>query len=88
MAREYLAKTRDRDDRTWLERVFDFSIHFNVNNESVEIQAFTRLFNNARGQFKAFLATVSVQSETKPSTDCSYPMIAASLASTAGMKRS
>ena len=39
----------------WFERVFDFSIHFNVNNDSVEIQAFTRLFNNARGQFKGVL---------------------------------
>ena len=40
----------------WLERVFDFSIHFYVKNGSIELQAITRLFNNARGQFTGVLS--------------------------------
>ncbi len=49
----------------WLKIVFDFSVHFNVNDESVELQAFTRLFNNARGQFKGVLSSGfgSIQNE-------------------------
>ena len=48
----------------WLKIVFDFSVHFNVNNESVELQAFTA-FSTTLDNLKGF-KTVSVQSEMKP----------------------
>jgi len=39
----------------WLKRVFDFSIHFDISTDSIELRGFTRLFNNARGQYKGSL---------------------------------
>lgn len=50
----------------WLQRVFDFSVHLDVSENSVRLQAFTRLFNNARGQFKGVLSNGfgSIESES------------------------
>ena len=39
----------------WLDRVFDFSVQFERRNDELKTIAFTRLLNNARGQFKGIV---------------------------------
>lgn len=39
----------------WLNRVFDFSLQLNRQNSELKIIAYTRLLNNARGQFRGIL---------------------------------
>ncbi|MEN8743172.1 MAG: DUF455 family protein [Lentimonas sp.] len=39
----------------WLERVFDCSVQFERRNNSTKVVAFTRMINNARGQFRGIL---------------------------------
>lgn len=39
----------------WLERVFDFSVQFEKQNTPLKPLAYTRLLNNARGQFRGII---------------------------------
>lgn len=39
----------------WLDRVFDFSVQFQVDDNTARIIDFTRLVNNSRGQFKGIV---------------------------------
>lgn len=39
----------------WLERVYDFSIQFEMHEDQLKVLAFTRLVNNARGQFRGII---------------------------------
>ncbi|MCB1123593.1 MAG: hypothetical protein KJT03_18720, partial [Verrucomicrobiae bacterium] len=39
----------------WLDRVYDFSVQFEMGESGLKLVAFTRLINNARGQFRGIL---------------------------------
>lgn len=39
----------------WLDRVYDFSIQFDMGSSGLKLLAFTRLINNSRGQFRGIV---------------------------------
>lgn len=40
----------------WLDRVFDFSIQFEMRNDGLKLVGYTRMLNNRRGQFQGILS--------------------------------
>ncbi len=39
----------------WLDRIYDFSVQFDMGDEGLKLRAFTRLINNPRGQFRGII---------------------------------